>query len=94
MSAQVEDGAGGLPSFTSAGESSPFGVQRIWRQVQWDLFATKDVQDAITASYVWLEDEAGHISLGFISTITLCWIVSLFWSDFDRKASLPLSRSR
>ena len=41
--------------------SSPFGLSRIWRQIKWDLFETKDVQDAITASYVWLEDEAGHI---------------------------------
>lgn len=61
--------------------SSPFGLPRIWRQIKWDLFETKDVQDAITASYVWLEDEAGHIGLGFVFTLAPCWLLSIFWTE-------------
>jgi hypothetical protein len=81
MTAQFEEHGGDLPLLTGASQLSPFGIRRVWQQVKWDLFETKDVQDAITASYVWLEDEAGHIGLGFASTILLCWVVSLFWVD-------------
>jgi hypothetical protein len=43
-----------------------------------DLYGTKDVRDAITASYVWLADQLGHITLGLVPTLLLCWIVTVF----------------
>jgi hypothetical protein len=32
------------------------------------------VQDAVTASYVWMADQIGHISLGLLPTLLLAWI--------------------
>lgn len=57
------------------------GVRGVFQQVRHDLFGTKDVQDAITATYVWLEDQAGHIALGFALTLLPCWLVSLALSQ-------------
>jgi hypothetical protein len=43
-----------------------------------DLFGTKDVQDAITASYVWMADQIGHLALGLVPTLLACWLISAF----------------
>ena len=58
----------------------PLGIRRVATQLCHDLFGTKDVQDAITATYVWAADQLGHLTLGFVPTILGCWIVSLIWS--------------
>ncbi|HEY7990443.1 MAG TPA: hypothetical protein VID77_03550 [Stellaceae bacterium] len=65
-----------------AGNSAPFGASRVLTQVAHDLFGTKDVQDAITATYVWMADQIGHLTLGFVPTVLLCWIASLIWADW------------
>jgi hypothetical protein len=91
MTAQFEEHGGDLPLFTGASQLPPFGIRRVWEQVKWDLFETKDVQDAITASYVWLEDEAGHIGLGFVFTILLCWVVSLIWVGASHAAFVAVA---
>jgi len=56
--------------------ATPFGISEVWTAAQHDLFGTKDVQDAITASYVWMADQVGHIFLGLAPTLLLCWIWS------------------
>lgn len=60
-----------LPPFNLA---SPFGVREVWTAAHHDLFGTKDVQDAITASYVWMADQIGHVFLGLAPTLLLCWL--------------------
>ena len=57
-------------------DAPPLGVRRVFTQVSHDLYSTKDVQDAITASYVWMADQIGHITLGLVPTLLLCWIVT------------------
>jgi hypothetical protein len=59
-------------------DAPPLGVRRVFTQVAHDLYGTKDVQDAITASYVWLADQLGHITLGLVPTLLLCWVVIAF----------------
>jgi len=59
-------------------DAPPLGVRRVLTQVSHDLYGTKDVQDAITASYVWMADQIGHITLGLVPTLLLCWIVTAF----------------
>jgi hypothetical protein len=54
------------------------GASAVFAQAKHDLFGTKDVQDAITASYVWLADQQGHIALGLIPTLLACWAISDF----------------
>jgi hypothetical protein len=59
-------------------DAAPLGMRRVFTQVSHDLYGTKDVQDAITASYVWMADQIGHITLGLVPTLLLCWIVTAF----------------
>ena len=40
-------------------DDDPLGLRRVLAQAAHDLYGTKDVQDAITASYVWLADQMG-----------------------------------
>src|SRR5690242_10942594 len=57
----------------------------VWRQVRYDLFETKDVQDNPTYSYAWIADQGGHFSLGFLPTYLFAWIVTLagHYGHFD-----------
>lgn len=52
------------------------GPRAVIDQAKHDLFGTKDVQDPITASYVWLADQQGHIALGLIATLLVCLPIS------------------
>lgn len=61
-------------------EAPALGIRRVATQCCHDLFGTKDVQDAITATYVWMADQIGHLTLGFVPTVLLCWIANLIWS--------------
>lgn len=54
-------------------DAVPLGKRRVLTQVCHDLYGTKDVQDVITASYVWLADQLGHITLGLVPTLLLAW---------------------
>jgi hypothetical protein len=57
----------------------------VWRQVRYDLFETKDVQDNPTYSYAWVADQGGHFSLGFLPSYLFSWIATILWgSDFER----------
>src|SRR5260370_6402117 len=58
-------------------DAEPLGLRRVFTQVAHDLYGTKDVQDAITASYVWMADQIGHISLGLLPTLLFGWIWKL-----------------
>ncbi|HXZ02870.1 MAG TPA: hypothetical protein VEI03_22970 [Stellaceae bacterium] len=58
-------------------DAPPFGWRRVLTQACHDLYGTKDVQDAITASYVWMADQIGHLTLGLVPTLLLCWILYL-----------------
>lgn len=55
-------------------DAKPLGVRRVFTQVSHDLYGTKDVQDVITASYVWMADQIGHIFLGLVPTLLLAWL--------------------
>ncbi len=57
-------------------DADPLGVRRVFAQVSHDLYGTKDVQDVITASYVWMADQIGHLFLGLVPTLIFAWIVS------------------
>ena len=57
--------------------ADPLGVQRVFAQVSTDLYGTKDVQDIITASYVWMADQIGHLFLGLVPTLLLAWLCTL-----------------
>lgn len=59
-------------------DAEPLGLRRVFTQVSHDLYGTKDVQDAITASYVWMADQIGHITLGLVPTLVLCWVITAF----------------
>lgn len=61
-------------------DAPPFGWRRVLTQACHDLYGTKDVQDAITASYVWMADQIGHLTLGLVPTLLLCWILYLVLS--------------
>jgi hypothetical protein len=54
-------------------DAKPLGVRRVLTQVSHDLYGTKDVQDVITASYVWMADQIGHLFLGLVPTLLLAW---------------------
>ena len=67
-------------------DAEPLGLRRVFTQVAHDLYGTKDVQDAITASYVWMADQIGHISLGLLPTLLFGWIwklLSIHWKLDD-----------
>ena len=57
-------------------DADPLGIRRVFAQVAHDLYGTKDVQDAITASYVWMADQIGHLFLGLVPTLILAWLVN------------------
>ncbi|MDB5395228.1 MAG: hypothetical protein JWM91_2734 [Rhodospirillales bacterium] len=57
-------------------DAKPLGVRRVITQVSHDLYGTKDVQDAITASYVWMADQIGHLFLGLVPTLLLAWMAT------------------
>ncbi|PDT21811.1 hypothetical protein [Rhizobium hidalgonense] len=70
-------------------DASPFGLRRVLATVINDLYGTKDVQDAITASYVWMADQIGHLALGLVPTLLLCWFVSGLGID-DQQGEMAL----
>ena len=51
-------------------------MRRVLTQVSHDLYGTKDVQDVITASYVWMADQIGHLFLGLVPTLLLAWLAT------------------
>lgn len=57
-------------------DADPLGVRRVFAQVSHDLYGTKDVQDVITASYVWMADQIGHLFLGLVPTLLVAWAIS------------------
>lgn len=61
------------------------GPRDVWRQVRYDLFETKDVQDTPTYSYAWIADQGGHFSLGFLPTYLFVWVVAVAgpWLGFE-----------
>src|SRR5215472_12774805 len=59
-------------------DAPPLGVRRVFVQVAHNLYGTKDVQDTVTASYVWMADQIGHITLGLVPTLLFCWLVTAF----------------
>jgi hypothetical protein len=61
-------------------DADPLGLRRVLTQVMHDLYGTKDVQDAITASYVWMSDQIGHITLGLAPTLLFGWIWRMIWT--------------
>src|SRR5262245_65325274 len=70
--------AGYIPP--KAAEAEQLGVRKVLAQARHDLFGTKDVQDAITATYVWMADQLGHITLGLVPTMPMCWATTPGWS--------------
>ncbi|MCX7898601.1 MAG: ATP-binding protein [Methylocystis sp.] len=60
---------------SEAERDDPLGWSNVFKQVRLDLFGTKDVQNVITASHVWLATQCGHIALGLVPTLALCWQV-------------------
>jgi hypothetical protein len=67
-------------------DAEPLGVRRVFTQVAHDLYGTKDVQDVITASYVWMADQIGHLFLGLVPTLLLAWLCTLLPEGFFRTA--------
>ena len=62
-------------------DAKPLGLRRVFTQVSHDLYGTKDVQDVITASYVWMADQIGHLFLGLVPTLLLAWLCTAFLSE-------------
>jgi hypothetical protein len=58
-------------------DADPLGSRRVFTQVAHDSFGTKDVQNAITATYVWTTDQTGHVMYGLLPTLLLGWLWSL-----------------
>jgi len=54
-------------------DAAPLSGRRVTVTALHDVFGTKDVQDVVTATYVWLTDESGHTMLGIVFVATLCW---------------------
>jgi len=71
-------------------DAQPLGVRRVFTQVAHDLYGTKDVQDVITASYVWMADQIGHLFLGLVPTLLLAWLCTLLPEGFLRTAATIL----
>lgn len=71
----------GKPQTTAARDVLP-DRRAVWRQVRYDLFETKDVQDTPTFSYTWMADQGGHFSLGFLPTYLFAWIVAILGDRF------------
>jgi hypothetical protein len=65
-----------LAESLNTADAPPLGVRRVVTQVAHDLYGTKDVQDVITASYVWMADQIGHLFLGLVPTLLLAWLAS------------------
>ena len=62
-------------------DADPLGVRRVFAQVSHDLYGTKDVQDVITASYVWMADQIGHLFLGLVPTLLVAWAITSIVPD-------------
>jgi len=60
----------------------PFSFFTVLAAAKHDCFGTKDVQDAVTATYVWMADQIGHLTLGFVPTLLLCWLWSAVWQGW------------
>ncbi len=50
----------------------PLSAKEIWQQVLEDWFS-KEVQTGYTYSYIWMANQMGHFTLGFLFTYILCW---------------------
>ncbi len=73
-------------------DADPLGVRRVFTQVANDLYGTKDVQDIITASYVWMADQIGHLFLGLVPTLLLAWLCTLIpWTWLRAVATVALA---
>jgi hypothetical protein len=70
-------------------DAEPLGLRRVLTQALHDLYGTKDVQDAITASYVWMADQIGHVTLGLVPTLLLCWIWRGIWACWIGPGGAP-----
>ncbi len=68
-------------------DAAPLGFRKVFTQVSHDLYGTKDVQDAITASYVWMADQIGHLTLGFVPTLLFSWIWHGIWARWIAPAN-------
>ena len=73
-----------LASKVNRADADPLGVRRVFAQVSIDLYGTKDGQDIITASYVWMADQIGHLFLGLVPTLLLAWLCTLVPWDWLR----------
>jgi hypothetical protein len=62
-------------------DAKPLGLRRVFTQVSQDLYGTKDVQNVITASYVWMADQIGHLFLGLVPTLLLAWLCTSLASE-------------
>src|ERR1700761_1236444 len=71
-------------------DADPLGVRRVFAQVSHDLYGTKDVQDVITASYVWMADQIGHLFLGLVPTLLVAWAVTAFVPESVHWLKAPL----
>jgi hypothetical protein len=56
--------------------TKPLSAKEIWQQVLEDWFS-KEVQTGYTYSYIWMANQMGHFTLGFLFTFILCWAVIL-----------------
>ena len=63
-------------------DAPALGVRKVVTQAMHDLYGTKDVQNAITASYVWLADQLGHLTLGLGPTLLACWVIEAIGARF------------
>ena len=52
-------------------------LSELYHAAKQDLFGTKDVQNPITASYVWMADQLGHFTLGFVPTLIVSHLLAV-----------------
>jgi hypothetical protein len=66
------------PAVTSPAVTSPAVTSReVLRQAVSDWFG-KEVQNGYTVTYVWMTNQLGHFTLGFLFTFIVTWIVEAF----------------
>jgi hypothetical protein len=59
-------------------------VRQLWEQAVRD-WTDKEVQRTYTTTYIWMTNQLGHFTLGFLVTFLFGWFVVFFWGPFPRE---------
>ena len=68
-------------------KTCPISCKQLIKQAVSDWFG-KEVQTGYTVTYVWMANQFGHFTLGFLFTFIIVWIVKIFNPDISPIGSL------